>query len=134
MPPSNSNSSTPAMATRYELQRRMEPVLDGMVRVEGVLLSLRMDSSTRPFKDSGGSFCGTAYGNHSTVARSSCKRRVHFVHPARCARAASRSAGVMASSTYAPESSSNSSQVMKRSRINLPDLYYDWRSFIDYHI
>ena len=60
-------------------------------------------------------------------------RRPHSGLAGISALAASRSAGVTAPSAYAPESSSNSSQVMSDSPFCLLDLYYDLCGFIDYH-
>src|SRR5262249_55241014 len=86
----------------------------------------------RSFSSAGGSTCGTDNGNRSTTERSSATKRVQFEHWARCASAASRSSGVIASRTYAPESSSNSVQVIMVSPFCLLDLYYDTSSSIDY--
>src|SRR6266567_7957088 len=86
----------------------------------------------RFFSDVGGSTCGTESARSATTERSSWYWRAQFAHCVRCACAASRSSEVTASSAYAPDSSSNSWQVIVYSPYRLPDLYYDLQSPIDY--
>src|SRR2546421_9770175 len=92
----------------------------------------RMATRIRFFSDAGGSTCGTESAKSATTERSSWYWRAHLAHCVRCARAASRSSEVTASSAYAPDSSSNSRQVIAHSPCHLPDKYYDLHSAIDY--
>src|SRR5947209_17631961 len=94
--------------------------------------SWRIDASTRSFSSAGGATWVTESGKRSTTARSSLSRREHDSHVARCSRTAWRSSGVTAPSTYAPDSSSNSTWVIKDTPIHLLDLYYARRGQLDY--